>query len=515
MTKWAYGSVDPRMASEDFVALWNTRGKLLEQTVNASATAIAGTGVTPQDQGAVGDGVHDDAAAFSRAFQSGAKRLVIPPPRTFYRLASPVNATGLNGMLIDSYAGLGQSVEPIQFAHNGVGFDGTGSRFFHINDLNYANVAGYAPLCGLLLARDSSLGNAGIHRLNNLHARGDFQNGFVYNYASEELEFTNAMLYATAAGTPVVTHTASNIAGLTSSFRTIATGVQSCTVLRHRGGSYYHAGSGATKVIFLLDGCHDLSFRDQFWYCGGGLAYIHVKSAVSHVKIDAIRMEPATPQANYGVYFELAVAGIPTYWTLSDMRADASTNMIYGNDNTELQHLDYRQVSDTNVVGVSLKNASYLDYRGFKFTGRAGGVVERSVFTGPKSTHVFNGTAGKPNIFLDSDTGGITIGGAERSGQITPTEAVLVSGVDAATGNSVKVTLTAARVVGAPLNPTIGQRVVFTFVQDAVGGWAVTWNAVFKVTWSNVGNAALARSSIAFIYDGTNWNQDGAQTPYV
>lgn len=98
----------------------------------------------------------------------------------------------------------------------------------------------------------------------------------------------------------------------------------------------------------------------------------------------------------------------------------------------------------------------------------------------------------------------------------TPTEAVLVSGVDCRAGNIViPAVLTAARVVGAPLNPTTGQRITFTLIQDGTGARAVTWNAVFKVSWSDTGNTLNKRSSISFNYDGTNWNQDGAQTPYV
>jgi hypothetical protein len=102
-----------------------------------------------------------------------------------------------------------------------------------------------------------------------------------------------------------------------------------------------------------------------------------------------------------------------------------------------------------------------------------------------------------------------------RSAQ-TPSEAVLVSGVDATAGEIVSpAALTAARLVGAPLNPAIGQRLQFVILQDGTGGRAVTWNAVFKVTWSDVGNTLNKRSEIAFQYDGTSWNQDGAQTPYV
>ncbi len=94
-------------------------------------------------------------------------------------------------------------------------------------------------------------------------------------------------------------------------------------------------------------------------------------------------------------------------------------------------------------------------------------------------------------------------------------EATLVSGLQAALGNYFKTTLTAARAVGAPLNPVAGQRITNTLVQDGTGGWAVTWNAVFKNSWSDAGNTPNKRSTISHIYDGVNWNQDGAQTAYV
>jgi hypothetical protein len=97
-----------------------------------------------------------------------------------------------------------------------------------------------------------------------------------------------------------------------------------------------------------------------------------------------------------------------------------------------------------------------------------------------------------------------------------PTEAVLVSGIDSSLGSVIKVTVTAARLVGAPLNPTPGQTIQFIFVQGGAGAFAITWNAIFKgKTWSDAGNAAAARSSVCWTFDGINWNQDGAQAPYA
>lgn len=114
-------------------------------------------------------------------------------------------------------------------------------------------------------------------------------------------------------------------------------------------------------------------------------------------------------------------------------------------------------------------------------------------------------------------TGLATLGitGAFARSRQTPTETVLVSGVDVTAGEHVSVTLSAARLVGAPLNPQPGDHLYFTLIQNSTGGFAVTWNAIYKVSWSDTGNTANKRSTIGFWYDGGNWNQLAAQAPYV
>jgi hypothetical protein len=69
--------------------------------------------------------------------------------------------------------------------------------------------------------------------------------------------------------------------------------------------------------------------------------------------------------------------------------------------------------------------------------------------------------------------------------------------------------------MGAPTSLVNGQRIHFTVIQDGTGGRTLAWNAIYKVSWSDTGNTLNKRSTVAFVFDGTNWNQDGAQTPYV
>lgn len=103
-----------------------------------------------------------------------------------------------------------------------------------------------------------------------------------------------------------------------------------------------------------------------------------------------------------------------------------------------------------------------------------------------------------------------------RQSLLAATQAQVVAGIDASLYNAVAATVSSACLVGLPTNPAGGLALTYTFIQDATGGWAVTWNAIFKgLTWSNAGNTAGKRSSITFTYDGaTGWNA-GPQSPWA
>jgi hypothetical protein len=69
-------------------------------------------------------------------------------------------------------------------------------------------------------------------------------------------------------------------------------------------------------------------------------------------------------------------------------------------------------------------------------------------------------------------------------------------------------TLTGGTTVPAPTNPQPGQVLEFAFLQDGTGGRVVTWNAAFKKAADGAGTANQ-RASTRFLYDGTNWIQQG------
>lgn len=91
----------------------------------------------------------------------------------------------------------------------------------------------------------------------------------------------------------------------------------------------------------------------------------------------------------------------------------------------------------------------------------------------------------------------------------------LSNAFDCRDGNYVNgLALTGNVLIPAPTNVTTGQQLIFRIAQNIGAGHTVTWNAVFKHAWSDAGNTSGKYSTIQFIYDGSNWVQVGAQSPY-
>ena len=80
-----------------------------------------------------------------------------------------------------------------------------------------------------------------------------------------------------------------------------------------------------------------------------------------------------------------------------------------------------------------------------------------------------------------------------------------------ATGANATVTL------GAPSNvPQAGMMCSITITQDGTGGRTVAWNAayIFPSAFSNTGNTANKKTTVAFISDGTSLVALGANSWY-
>jgi hypothetical protein len=79
---------------------------------------------------------------------------------------------------------------------------------------------------------------------------------------------------------------------------------------------------------------------------------------------------------------------------------------------------------------------------------------------------------------------------------------------DASLGSVFKVTLGGNRTLGAPTNPTSGQKGVWRFKQDGTGSRTITLNAIFRVA-SDIGTITLSTVAatadyLAAVYDLTD-----------
>lgn len=97
---------------------------------------------------------------------------------------------------------------------------------------------------------------------------------------------------------------------------------------------------------------------------------------------------------------------------------------------------------------------------------------------------------------------------------VTLTDAATIA-VDASLGTTFVVTLTDNRTMGAPTNPQTGTTISFIVIQDGTGGRTLAWNAAYNVSWSDTGNLLNRRSTVQFVYDGSVWQQIGAQRLYA
>lgn len=83
-------------------------------------------------------------------------------------------------------------------------------------------------------------------------------------------------------------------------------------------------------------------------------------------------------------------------------------------------------------------------------------------------------------------------------------------------GLIIKITLTGALSINLPTNrPDNGQVITFLFLQDNIGGHAVTWDGQFAKLWTDAGNVAKSRSSIQFVWVNPTFIQVGAQMPWT
>lgn len=202
---------------------------------------------------------------------------------------------------------------PIIARHNGVAvFDATGSYGITWENVSVGSDNTTFPKTAWLIAR-SSAGNSQFHRFLNCRAVGKFSVAVLYNYGSEDCTYEGFQFIQLAgtAGVHCVLFTGQNIAGLSSPYATIATGVQSTIDHTFLGGTFANITSNGTSDCFHLEGAiNNFRLEGQWMTVAnggvGGRALVYcdtTNNPINNLHIDGLQVETqGTTQQQYGVF---------------------------------------------------------------------------------------------------------------------------------------------------------------------------------------------------------------------
>lgn len=145
--------------------------------------------------------------------------------------------------------------------------------------------------------------------------------------------------------------------------------------------------------------------------------------------------------------------------------------------------------ADLDAAQLQLKNAAV-----HRSSAEPSSPVEAQLYydTDTKRLYFYNGTVWVPVPFAPA--------------VVTLTDAATIA-TDASAGDHFRVTLGGNRTLGAPTNPSDGQRAVWEFIQDATGSRTITLNAVFAlgtdITAVTLTTTANKRDFMGAIYNAT------------
>lgn len=299
---------------------------------------------------------------------------------------TPINATNLYDGIV--FEGLGGGVDGVHLGpmitgqHTGVLFDCTGSRYLTFRDFSIKGHATTTPTVGFLLARETAGSSSGEHNFFNINTdvNSEFSVAAVYNYGSEINNWFGCSIANAIPGGKTMVFTGYNVSSVTSTFQTIATGVQSNTVFNLFGCSLYNYGGAGADLIYL-ESVSDLNVFGGFWYNATGAAssrsYVYIdttNSTSNYLNFTGIRTEPGTYKPDYAFYLGDTAATILGL-KIDKNRLTANTALLYAHNNVELYDLFF---SDANASGaVSVYSIRDSEINGGVYTLRAGGTAYR------------------------------------------------------------------------------------------------------------------------------------------
>jgi hypothetical protein len=373
-----------------------------------------------------------------------------------YFVTAPIDCTVTGGgtqygIVVRGNAGTGQPYAVIA-QHNGVAiFDCTGNNSIMFEDLTIGTVVPTAnpfPKVGILFARNST--NASLfNQLVRVKIIGYFSVACYYNYGSEN-DVTLGCYFGNfnpAAGVATRIYTASNIAGLSSPFTTIAAGNQSCIVHDDIACSDLINAGTATSDCIRLEQVLDYNRHGGWAACRGGRSIIYVDQTTgtsSNCSIDKLTTEVSTPLPTYGILFGAAgSARTPTGWSIHSSRILANAAggfaIAAADANTTFDGFFITRISEQTSQGLSLPGT--LQGYSFLFTGSMVlniGVVKDSVVMGNSALWTIGSTTG--NTWACNQVPG-------GSGFGTPTGNAIIANYSAVAEGNTNTTKTVAEII--------------------------------------------------------------------
>lgn len=430
-----------------------------------------------------------------------------------YATTAPINATNpitARGFGMTFHCDCGPepgNVTPgpsLIFNHTGHGFDLTGTVgavFENVAVTNGTNT----PQTAFFQARlQSSLGpghvgpSCGITRFTNCSSLGGFSKAVYYNYGAEDdqlvgCNFNNS---STAAGAKCISYTGNNIAGLTSTFQTIASGIaQSCIDHKIFGGELYMQSSDAAADCISIEQSDSVKIYGTWMLCaslsasGRSLVYVDMTNGTSNFGVlNGITAENAAFKQTYCLNFSNNAA-TPSGWAFTDSVVSSVTAAINAGSSAILDSFSIANLNSTSSVTITIPGTlqnSVLDLS--PIVSLTVGTSIRNRLTGDTSR--FTITTRTNDYWIDTGTTNKTINPLNTSAGITSSSGALIA--------RARLSLT-------------GPCLIFNVVlASATGNLAITANSTITLTAPGGQSFALADIGTCVVVDQTAGTINGA-----
>jgi len=358
-------------------------------------------------------------------------------------------------------------------------FDLTGCDNYRFTGMTIgSNSASYPKTCWFQ-ARNSSGGSC-QGRIDNCRVYGYFSNSVQYNYAHEEGCYAENWWFnlAPVVNTRVITITAQNISGLTSSFQTVYSGGISCSDHQYLGGQFFNqGGAGLNDVVYLEGATYLRMFAPWMGNVnpGGtpGRSFFYIdltNSAASFVDVYGLYTENSSPVPPYGIYCSAAGGGTkPSNWNLEHCAWWLNNYLCYTPTGVTLDHCYFTKNQETNGAvytnhGIFVTGtAQYCTFDSVSLVLRVGTSIQNALIGFSEAWSV---TTRQNDAWMDtgvtnkSFAPGITSG----SNGWTAVGAITQSGKSDLNGStaSVVVTISAATTIACGAAATIALPAIFT-----------------------------------------------------